>query len=172
MFNFFYKSKVTLLILLSLLIIVLAGCGTVDKMKFYEETKSTDLSEEIDGISLGVSEDKVKELLGKPSFTEKSEDKKFTNLIYGQSKKSPEIELQVSKGKISRYFFSSEKYSSTQGITVGDSKEDVIKKYGENYYQRDETGSKIIGYFDKNKKVNIEFSLEDAVEGIMVSKID
>jgi hypothetical protein len=172
MFNFFYKSKVTSLILLTLLITVLAGCGTVDKMEFYDETKSTDLSEEVSGISLGVTEDKVKEVLGKPNFTEKSEDKKFNNLIYGQSKKNPEIELQVSRGKISRYFFLSHKYNSTKGIARGDSKEDIIKKYGENYYQRDETGLKIIGYFDKKKKVNIEFSLNDAVEGIMVAKID
>jgi hypothetical protein len=172
MFKYFCKSKLILLILSSLLITVLSGCGTVNKMAFYDDTKSTDLSEEVSGISLETTEDRVKEILGQPGFTEKSNDGKFTNLIYGQNKENPKIELQVSDGKINRYFFLSEEYSSTKGVTKGDSKEDIIKKYGENYYQREETGLKIIGFFDKKKKCNIEFSLNDTVEGIMVTKID
>lgn len=172
MFKYFYKGKFILLILSSVLIALLFGCGTVDKMEFYGDTKSTELSEEVNGISLGVTEDKVKEVLGKPDFIEKSEDKMFTNLIYGRDQEEPEIELQISNGKVNRYFFYSDKYSAIKGITKGDSKKDIIKKYGESYYQRDETGLKIMGYFDKKRKVNIEFSLADHVKGIMVSKID
>ncbi|RAS74455.1 hypothetical protein [Priestia endophytica] len=172
MFKYFCKSKWTFPILSLLLIIVLSGCGTVNKMEFYNDTKSTDLSEEVSEISLETTEDKVKKILGQPSFTEKSNDGKVTNLIYGQKKENPKIELQVSDGKVNRYFFLSEEYSSTKGITKGDSEEDVIKKYGENYYHRDETGLKIIGYFDKKKKCNIEFSLNDTVEGILVTKVD
>ncbi|MGG1220763.1 CAP-associated domain-containing protein [Priestia endophytica] len=172
MFKYFYKGKFILLILSSLLVAFLFGCGTVDKMEFYGDTKSTELPEEVNGIYLGTTEDKVEEVLGKPDFIEKSEDKTFNNLIYGRDKENPEIELQVSDGKVNRYFFFSDKYSSIKGITKGDSKEDILKKYGEKYYQRDETGLKIMGYFDKKSKVNIEFSLADHVEGIMVSKID
>ncbi|RAS71679.1 hypothetical protein [Priestia endophytica] len=172
MFKYFYKGKFILLILSSLLVAILFGCGTVDKMEFYDDTKSTELSEEVNGISLDATEDKVKEVLGKPDFIEKSEDKMFNNLIYGRDKEKPEIELQISDGKLNRYFFYSDKYSATKGITKGDPKKEIIKKYGESYYQRNETGLKIIGYFDKKRKINIEFSLADHVEGIMVSKID
>ncbi|MDT3763557.1 hypothetical protein [Priestia filamentosa] len=172
MFKYFYKGKFILLILSSLLVAILFGCGTVDKMEYYDDTKSTELSEEVNGISLDATEDKVKEVLGKPDFIEKSEDKMFNNLIYGRDKEKPEIELQISDGKVSRYFFYSDKYSATKGITKGASKKEIIKNYGKSYYQRDETGLKIIGYFDKKRKVNIEFSLTDHVEGIMVSKID
>ncbi len=172
MLKLFFKGKGILLFLLSLLLTILTGCGTMDKMEFYDDTKSTKLSEKVNGISLGITENEVREKLGKPDFIEKSEDKTFSNLIYGQDKEKPEIELQVSDGKVHRYFLVSDKYSSLKGITKGDSKENIITKYGENYYQRDETGLKVIGYFDKENKVNIEFSLDDTVEGIMVSKIN
>ncbi|MGR9522437.1 hypothetical protein ACSS31_01230 [Priestia megaterium] len=61
-----------------------------------------------------------------------------------------------------------------KGIHTGDSKKDVIRAYGENYYERKDTGATIIGYFDKTHKLNIEFSLDDnsKVGGILVQKIN
>ncbi|MGB3569862.1 MAG: hypothetical protein WBA30_22265 [Priestia megaterium] len=68
----------------------------------------------------------------------------------------------------------SSKYGTEKGIHTSDSKKDVIRVYGENYYEREDTGATIIGYFDKNHKLNIEFSLDDKdkVGGILVQKMN
>ena len=50
--------------------------------------------------------------------------------------------------------------------------EDVIQAYGGNYYEREDSGARIIGYFDKTQKVNMEFSFNETIEGIIVSKIN
>lgn len=65
-----------------------------------------------------------------------------------------------------------EKYITQKGIKLGSSKKEVIDVYGENYYEREDTGEEIIGYFDKTKKVNIEFAFRDDLDLVMVYKID
>ncbi|MCC2420468.1 MULTISPECIES: hypothetical protein [Bacillus cereus group] len=48
---------------------------------------------------------------------------------------------------------------TAKGIKIGDKKEDVIRKYGNNYYFRMEQGTNIIGYIDKKRYISIEFWL-------------
>ncbi len=65
---------------------------------------------------------------------------------------------------------SSSKYTLSKGITIGNSKTDVMNAYGKNYYERTDTGANIIGYFDKVNNINIEFGMSDnKVNGIIVS---
>ena len=173
MFKFFHAYGILLLILL-VSITILGGCGTTDKMDFYDNTENTSLSEKVNTISLNSKEDVVREALGEPDFVEETEKPKSTYLIYGKDKENRDIEFQLVAGKVNRYFFSSNTYKTTKGIMKGNSKEDVLQAYGESYYERNDSGAKVIGYFDKTKKVNIEFSFNDSevVEGIMVSEIN
>ncbi|MFJ7848624.1 hypothetical protein ACIQZM_00710 [Peribacillus sp. NPDC097206] len=171
MFGFFRMYRFTLSILL-LSIIVLSGCGTTNKMDFYENTDSTSLSEEVNTISLNSTEDKIKEVLGEPDFVEEVEKSKSTYLIYGKDRDNSDIEFQIVNGQVASYFFSNNTYKTSKKITKGSSKEDVIQEYGENYYERDDSGAKIMGYFDKNQKVNMEFSFNETIEGIIISKIN
>lgn len=47
---------------------------------------------------------------------------------------------------------------TSKGIGLGNSVDDVIKAYGENYYKRmDDIGIPVIGYVDQKRKVTIEF---------------
>ena len=75
-------------------------------------------------------------------------------------------------GEVKRYFITSGKYSTGKGISEGSSKKDVIKAYGENFYERTDSGATIMGYFDKENKINIELGMSnDKVDGIIVAEI-
>ena len=108
MFGFFRMYRFTLSILL-LSIIVLSGCGTTNKMNFYENTDSTSLSEEVNTISLNSTEDKIKDVLGESDFVEEVEKSKSTYLIYGKDRKNSDIEFKIVNGQVASYFFSSNK---------------------------------------------------------------
>lgn len=156
---------------LFLLAIILAGCdpSTKDKMEFYSQTKTTDLSKEnIRSISIHSSEKKVAEEFGKPDSIENIEMPKSSYYLYGKIN----VEFRVVNGKVTRYLLSSKKYSTSKGITVGSRKEDVIKAYGDHFYERNDTCAAIVGYFDKANKINIEFGLNHGqVAGIAVSEL-
>ncbi|WP_367041387.1 hypothetical protein [Priestia megaterium] len=110
----------------------------------------------------------------KPKFIEVTEQPPYTTYIYGKSTEKYDVEFKIVDNKVSRYDLISSKYSTEKGIHTGDSKKDVIRAYGENYYEREDTGATIVGYFDKNHKLNIEFSLDDKdkVGGILVQKMN
>lgn len=145
----------------------LSGCGTKNKMDFYKETESTDLSNEaIETVSIGSNEKEVLSEFGEPDFLEEEKESKSTHLIYGK-----DLEFKIVEGIVERYLIINKKYQTEKRINTGSSKEDVIDAYGDNYYERTDTGADVIGYFDKNNKINIEFSLDSNVVGILVSDI-
>ncbi|MFC7680025.1 hypothetical protein [Paenibacillus sp. GCM10028914] len=62
-------------------------------------------------------------------------------------------------------------FATSKGIQVGDSKEKVIRAYGNNFYTRVEQGADIIGFVDKNLNQTIEFWLSnDNVYSIRLDK--
>lgn len=63
--------------------------------------------------------------------------------------------------KIIRFVVNDKDIKTYKGIKINDSKESIIKLYGENYYERLEQGANIIGYVDKNNKTSIEFWLDE-----------
>ncbi len=140
-------------------------------MEFYEGTKSVDLSnEDIKSIPLNSTENKVKDVLGKPDFVIKIENPKSNYYIYGKNEKNYDLEFRLVRGKVKSYLISSSKYTLSKGITIGNSKTDVMNAYGKNYYERTDTGANIIGYYDKVNNINIEFGMSDnKVNGIIVS---
>ncbi|MFS0903741.1 hypothetical protein AB3N02_11830 [Priestia aryabhattai] len=161
-----------------LVLLVLASCdpSSTPKEKYYSSTKSTNLeSENVKSVSIGSSKyDVASRLKRKPKFIEVVEKPPYTIYIYGESTEKYDVEFQIVDNKVSRYDLLSSKYGTEKGIHTGDSKQDVIGAYGENYYEREDTGATIIGYFDKAHKLNIEFSLDEKgkVEGILVQKIN
>ena len=104
MFEFSRKYRFKLSILL-LSMIVLGGCGTTNKMNFYDKTDSTSLSEEVNTISLNSTEDKIKEVLGEPDFVKEVEKSKSTYFIYGKDRENSDIEFQIVDGQVDSYFF-------------------------------------------------------------------
>ncbi|MED5243887.1 hypothetical protein ACDN41_04980 [Priestia aryabhattai] len=159
-------------------LLLLASCdpSSTPKEKYYSSTKSTNLQlENVKSVSIGSAKYDVASFLKKkPKFIEVTEKPPYTTYIYGESTEKYDVEFKIVDNKVSRYDFISSKYGTEKGIHTGDSKKDVIMAYGENYYEREDTGATIIGYFDKTHKLNIEFSLDDKdkVGGILVQKIN
>jgi hypothetical protein len=159
------SQSFTLLTILVILSIYLTGCGTKNKMDFYKDTVSTDLSQEkIGAVSIGSDESEVKDEFGKPDSTNKDTDS--TYLIYGEK-----LEFKIVNGVVERYLFTNNKYKTVKIIYKGSSKEEVIEAYGDNYYERTDSGAEVIGYFDKTNKLNIEFTINEEVVGILISNI-
>ncbi len=70
-------------------------------MEFYEGTKSVDLSnEDIKSIAINSSENKVKDVLGKPDFIIKIENPKSNYTIYGKNEKNYDLEFRLIGGKV------------------------------------------------------------------------
>lgn len=112
-------------------------------------------------------------MLGKPESIELIEQPKTTNYKYGKKKKVYDIEIKINKGKVTGYSLYTNKYKTTKGIQIGSKKSEVIKAYGKNYYEREETGGKTLGYFDKNKDFNIEFATDNnKVSAILAQKFN
>lgn len=159
-------------------LLLLASCdlSSTPKEKYYSSTKSINLQlENVKSISIGSAKYDVAGFLKKkPKFIEVTEKPPYTTYIYGESTEKYDVEFKIVANKVSRYDFISSKYGREKGIHTGDSKKDVIRAYGENYYEREDTGATIIGYFDKTHKLNIKFSLDDKdkVGGILVQKIN
>ncbi|WZX99204.1 membrane lipoprotein lipid attachment site-containing protein [Bacillus sp. FSL W7-1360] len=153
-------------LLVLVMAIILSGCGTTSQLNFYDETLSTDLSDEnLLGVSLDMSEDILLEKVGKPDFENSVEDPPTTYLIYGSSEDEYEFEFMIDdqNKRVKRYFIRQEGYETARNIEVGSSVTELIAAYGDSYYEREDTGSQVIGFFDKENQVNMEFSTSDNV---------
>ncbi|MBQ4866834.1 hypothetical protein IHQ11_10030 [Priestia megaterium] len=172
------RIKSYFLFIFPLILLLLASCdpSSTPKEKYYSSTKTTNLElENVKSVSIGSSKYDIASCLRKkPNFIEVTEQPPYTTYIYGKSTEKYDVEFKIVDNKVSRYDLISSKYSTEKGIHTGDSKKGVIRAYGENYYEREDTGATIIGYFDKTHKLNIEFSLDDnsKVGGILVQKIN
>lgn len=167
------KYKYTIFLSLLLFALILSGCGTKNKMDFYDKTPSIDLSKEkIGTVSIGSKEIEVKNEFGEPDFIENIKDPNSTHLIYGKDKKNSDLKFKIVEGIVDRYLLSSKEYETEKKISSGSSKEDVIEAYGDNYYERTDTGADVIGYFDKTNKINIEFTFNKNVVGILISDVN
>jgi hypothetical protein len=138
-----------------------------DKFDFYEHVESTNLSgETVNSISLSAKKEVVLKRFGHPEKTHEISKPKSTYLVY------KDIEFGLKNNEVFRYFFK-EHHSTSRGITAGDPSEKVIETYGPNYYERTDTGADIIGYFDKQLNINIEFSFyENKLTGTIIEKIN
>ncbi|MCA0983533.1 hypothetical protein LCL89_05630 [Halobacillus yeomjeoni] len=165
------KSTVISTIIMFLFLI---GCEPLakDTMDFYKRTESVDLSgENINSISLNSTENDVINTFGKPTEIEEIEDPKSKYLSYDG------VEFGFVEDKVIRLFIrrtheNSKIFETAKEIKTGDKKEQVIKEYGENYYERVESGLDTLGYFDKENMINIEFGFnESKVIAVIIKKI-
>ncbi len=139
------------------MLLFLMGCDpfTKNKSDFYNNTESINLSEEnVNSITLNSTENDVIGAFGKPIEVKNGTNPKSKYLIYEG------IEFEMIEDKVNRYYFNNN-YQTARGITVGDTKESVIQAYGENFYERVESGLNTIGYFDKENMTNLEIGFKD-----------
>ncbi|WP_053217256.1 hypothetical protein [Virgibacillus senegalensis] len=166
--------KVNMLLLIIMIgSILVSGCGSNEKKDFYEETKSTDLSDvTIHSLTLNSTDKQVEEVFGEPDFTETVEEPPSTYYIYGEDEKFYDLDIKLVDGKVKRFFLANNNFHSELGDLIGKSKQAVFQMFGSDYYERTDTGADVIGYFDKQNKTNIEFTIDKVVTGIIVSEIE
>ncbi|QTM98268.1 hypothetical protein ERJ70_02410 [Sediminibacillus dalangtanensis] len=153
--------------------ILICGCESNEVMDYYEETKSTDLSEiAINTLTLNDTDTQVKEVLGEPDFTETVEQPPSTYYLYGDDEQVYDLDVRLVDGKVKRFFLSKNNFSSGIGDLIGKPEQAVYKLFGDDYYERTDTGTDVIGYFDKPNKINMEFTVDETVTGIIVSEIE
>ncbi|MYL71794.1 hypothetical protein GLW00_13085 [Halobacillus litoralis] len=163
--------KITTVISTIIMLFLIIGCEQ-ETMDFYESTDGIDLSgENIDSISIHSSENDVLNTFGKPMEVEEIEDPKSKYLSYDG------VEFGFADDRVMRLFIrrtheNSKIYETAEEIKVGDTKEQVIREYGENYYERVESGLDTLGYFDKDNRINIEFGFnEKEVIAVIIKEI-
>ena len=165
------KQLVFIGIVLLLALFVLFGCGTKDKFELLDEMASTDLSAEgVASVQVGSSESEVLTTLGEPIVMEETKKPNAKYLSFGSSKENTDLEVKIVDGKAVRYILPTAKYETEKNVSLANSKEAIIQNYGQNFYSRTDTGTEVIGYFDKEQKINIEFSFEDSLKDILVTE--
>ncbi|WP_373598650.1 hypothetical protein [Paraclostridium bifermentans] len=171
------KNIIKLGIVLGILLIAvlwIMGVIPPDSRSYHHTvTKSTDLSNEnVDGLYLGdrFNSEKVISKYGEMHI--KSSD--VDDYDYYCLSKNIEVATKKDDYNIVRFCVNNEtlktKMKTEKGVSFGDSKEKVIKLYGENYYNRIEQGLDIIGYVDKEQDCSIEFWLSE--EGVCYIRLD
>ncbi len=86
---------------------------------------------------------------------------------YYSPRNGPSIATSKNDDKILRLWYADRKQElyTTKGISIGDSKEEVVLAYGHSFYKRKEQGLSIIGYVDKKLNHTLEFwFFEDKVD--------
>jgi hypothetical protein len=151
------KGQLTIGMVLIVLLILLTGYGQdlFNRERFYETIEHTDLSlENVKRVSLDTAEETVITKLKAPYEVNEIPETHTKYLVYD------DVEIGIKDKKVFRYFFRGD-YRTTKGIRAGDEAEKIIDAYGPHYYERMDTGTDIIGYFDKQHNINIEFSFVD-----------
>lgn len=139
------------------MLIFLVGCDPFAKSKteFYNSTESSNLSEEnVNSITLNSTENDVIGIFGSPAEVSDVTNPTSKYLTYDG------IEFGIIENKVNRYYFNNI-FQTAKGITTGDTKDNVIQAYGENFYERAESGLDIIGYFDKENMINLEIGFKE-----------
>jgi hypothetical protein len=132
----------------------------IHRSSYFWRTPTTDLSNEnIWGLSLFQSIDN-KEFKEKFGRYMKQEENKYIEVYeishYDTGSHSAQIVVNKKKQIVSIIYFGVAK--TTKEIGIGNSIEDVIKVYGNNYYKRvTDQGVSVIGYVDQKEHTTIEF---------------
>ncbi|MDR0271138.1 hypothetical protein [Paenibacillus sp.] len=134
--------------LIFLLLLLTAGCSRQDSFK---GVKSTDLSGET------IADLRLDQIIDGDFRKDFGELKDLQNAVYDYYELKNGIVIASKNNKIIRIILSSEEYETMKGIKIGNTINDLKKIYGENFYKREEQGTKIIGYYDKKSNATIEF---------------
>lgn len=164
----FIKKKLTIKSVFKIIIIMLLliSCTIFGAYEYFQRsssfmfTKTTALSQEnINGIQMYESIDS-KDFIQKYG----TNLERIDNALFDYYKLSDGLKIATNKqNQIIRVVINSETNSNmttSKGIGLGSSVDDVINAYGTNYYKRTEEQmpwSPVIGYVDHERKVTIEF---------------
>ncbi|SEO35922.1 hypothetical protein [Paenibacillus sp. OV219] len=149
--GFTVKGFMKLVVLLCGLVVLLAACGgkTETPLSVSDKVSTTDLSAEKGGAAeLGMTEKELVDKLGKP---ERALNEGRTFLLMYES-----YQYTTLDSKVLGYSIGPEA-ATARGVKLGDSKEQVLKQYGDAYYTLGES----IGYIDKTKQLSLDFKLKD-----------
>lgn len=122
----------------------------------YLWVEHTSLSEEKIGVySIGQDLNSIKP---KPEIKNDHDFYDYYSLKIG-----PSIATNKNDDKIIRIWYADRKQKlyTAKGISLGDSKKEVILAYGDSFYKRQEQGLSIIGYVDKKLNHTLEFWFSD-----------
>ncbi len=151
-------------------VVLLFGCSK-EKMDYLDETKSTKISSfDIENTYLNSSSNDIIKSLGDPDYIEEVESSPEKYYIYGPKEDKSDLEIGVSNEKISCFLLFTNEYEFNNDTIINQSKDEIVSRYGSNYYLREDTGSNILGYFDKENNYNLEFYLnaEDNVTHLIL----
>jgi hypothetical protein len=174
------KSKIKLLIALVVLSILVYGVYygwmslPIHRSSAFWRTATTDLSNEsIWGLSLSQSIDSQQFNKSFGPYMKRKENaiyEVYELSDYDTGSHSAQFIVNKQRQIISISYFGVAK--TTKGIGYGNSVEDVIRAYGNNYYKRvTEQGLSVIGYVDQKEHTTIEFGYnqkQNTVEGIRI----
>ncbi|MBY6035785.1 hypothetical protein KUV80_03940 [Fictibacillus nanhaiensis] len=132
------------------ILLLLSSCSLLqNKRVIVADTPSTDLSEEnIDGIFLGTN---IKESNFIKGFKIKNDGLNSYNLD------NDKYGILTNNEKEITFITGNETIKTGKGVNHGDSINQVIKKYGKNYYEYTVQGVQTIGYVDHKNKCKIDF---------------
>ncbi|MBO7745691.1 hypothetical protein I8J29_15880 [Paenibacillus sp. MWE-103] len=136
-------------------VLLLAGCSkTETPLAFADKVASANLGAEQAQVPLGIDEQELVKRLGKPIRTLNDGGRSFLFMYEDYQYASVDNEVVgYSLGPRS---------ATGKGLKLGATKADVVKAYGESYYERGGSGpSATIGYLDKTNRLAMEFELKD-----------
>jgi len=131
-----------------LLLCLVIGCSRQDSFKSVD---NTDLSSE------SIANIRLDQIIDEDFKNRFGELKDLHNAVYDYYELNNGIEIASKNNKIIRIILSTNEYKTIKGITIGNEIDDIMDLYGREFYQREEQGTKIIGYYDKKSNVTIEF---------------
>lgn len=146
-----------------IIILILISCVVFGAYQYFQRsssfifTKTTNIEENISGLQLYDNIDS-KEFVKKYG----TNLKKLDNTLYDYYFLNDSLIIATNKQKqIIRILVNDQAISTLKtgkGIELGSQVDEVIKVYGENYYNRmSDVGVPVIGYVDKERKINLEF---------------
>ncbi|OXB94643.1 hypothetical protein [Parageobacillus galactosidasius] len=160
------KANIILCLITIIMFSILTSCS---RSQYFQNTKSTDLSNEsFGGLRL---HDNIYDASFLKLYGEQRELSQDNNL-YNYYRPLPDLEIGTiikgsRKGEIVRLIIGFEesqkkesKLHTAKGITIGSKKDDILRAYGKNYYKRSEQGVEIIGYVDRKQHATLEFWLD------------
>ncbi|REE86453.1 hypothetical protein A8990_11062 [Paenibacillus taihuensis] len=134
------------------LAVLLAACGGKSEtpLSVSDKVSSTDLSAEQGGdVELGMTEKELVDKLGKPERTMNDGGRTFLFMY-------EDYQYTTMDSKVIGYSIGPE-VATAKGLRLGDTKEQVLKQYGDEYYTLGDS----IGYIDKTKRLSLDFKLKD-----------
>ena len=160
--------RIASIVWMAFFVLVLVACSSkaqVTPLSFVDTVASTDLGQEKGGaVALGVTEKSLVERQGKPERTLNQGNIDFLMMYtdYQYTSRNNKI-IGYSLGLHAK---------TIKEVSVGDSLSDVIRKYGDSYYKREQGSSSFYGYIDKANNWVLEFSIKnDQVTAIIMSEL-